>query len=229
MSTNVKELIKPGMVIVTEERGKYFVVELNGNILLLNNKGFNKLGQYADNGTTIVSAFNIKEIRRPNHDGCLSDLLETFDYEIVWKRENVIYLSDIISSNLIKSIDNTVIFVDNELVMYRSDTSNKIVLKNNNILYTSDGIGIYKTAANVLYLPEKTISIPETLNVKKIIKKEYGINIFKIFEGVNDSKLFWNIVEGSEIWESPHIYSFTKKYLAEYFNVSEDSKIVVDC
>lgn len=224
---NVKELIKPGMVIVTEERGNYLVIEVDDRILLLNNTGYNKLDHYRDNGTTNLSPYNIKEIRRIKDIGSISYLLETDRYDIIWKRKNAIYLSDLISSNLFKLMKDCVLFIDDEIV-YKDLEFDRICLENRNILYTSDGIGLYKVTSGAIYLPGKIITLPIILDVEKIIKGEYGINITKIYKGAKDPRLFWNTVEGSIVWESPHIYRFTRKYLANYFNVSEDFEFVID-
>lgn len=224
---NVKKLIKPGMVIVTEERGNYLVIEVDDRILLLNNTGYNKLNNYRDDGTTNLSSYNIKEIRRIKDIGSISYLLETDNYDVVWRRENIIYLSDLISSDLFELIKDCVLFIDDEIV-YKDLEFDKIYLEDRSILYTSNGIGLYKSISGAIYLPEKIITAPNILDVEKIIKGEYGINITRIYKGVKDPRLFWNSVEGPVVWESPNIYRFTRKYLADYFNVSEDFEFVID-
>lgn len=225
---NVKELIKPGMVIVTEGRGNYLAAEVNNMILLFNNTGYNKLDSYRDDGTVDSSPYNIKEIRKMRDIGSISYLLEeTNNYNVVWKREDVIYLSDLISSDLFKLMKDCVLFIDDEII-YKNIEFDRICLEANDILYTSAGIGRYKAISGTIYLPEKIITLPIILDVEKIIKKEYGINITRIYKGVNDPRLPWNIVEGNMVWEAPYIYRFTRKYLANYFNVSEDFEFVID-
>lgn len=225
---NVKELIKPGMVIVTKARGNYLAAEVNNTILLFNNTGYNRLDSYRDDGICNISHYNIKEIRKMRDVGSISYLLEeTNNYNVVWRREDVIYLSELISSDLFKLMKDCVLFIDDEIV-YKDLEFDRICLENRNILYTSNGIGLYKITSGAIYLPEKIITIPIILDVEKIIKGEYGINITKIYKGAKDPRLFWNTVEGSIVWESPHIYRFTRKYLANYFNVSEDFEFVID-
>ena len=226
---NVKELIKPGMVIVTKARGNYLVSEVNNTILLFNNTGYNRLDSYRDDGTCNIYHYNIKEIRKMRDVGSISYLLEeTNNYNVIWRREDVIHLSDLINSDLFKLMKDCVLFIDDEIV-YKNIEFDRICLEDNNILYTSAGIGRYKATSGAIYLPEKIITVPNILGVEKIIKREYGINITRIYKGVKDSKLYWNIVEGPMVWEVPYIYSFTREYLAKYFNVSEDFKFVKDC
>ena len=224
---NVKNLIKPGMVIVTEKKGNYFAVELNGEILLLDNTGYNRLRDYNDNGTVAVSDFDIKEVRKVYDEGPLSTLLEAARSEIIWRRKKEIPLSEIFKALTGKADYTNVSLMIIGDKMYNFSKSGKDYLKDGRIVQFEDySYGIVH--GDKISSKEREIEI-DHLTYNLHYKNDPTIQIVRIFNSKRQEFFPWNIIPEEMIWDTPQEYIISKENVKELLNLdTSDFDIVVD-
>lgn len=223
---NVKELIKPGMVVVTKSRGNYFVAKVNDKTILLNKTGYNRLDDYGEDGTIGNSSFNIEEIRRVCREGTLSGMLEDSSYELIWKRRKEVLLSEIFEALTGKTDYNIYLLVIGDKA-YNFSKSGKDYLKDGNIVqFNDDSFGLVCVNRVFSKKGEKKIDFIGD-NMKYV--DEPDTQIVRIFSPARGESFFWNSIPGKILWETPSEFILSKEQIREVLNLdTSDFDIVVD-